>query len=174
MHLVVMVMLAKRHSLSIKSRFTVLIGTMSQKLMNGLGGHLQDSTRSLLLRVGIHSSTFGSHLAQVWQQNSNSIPTATMLRDAVSCSIFWKGDPFSCSKTFGKLLSCKLCQKERIVLLHDKWALPNPWMLSPLNKVSSVNYTIRYWWSQLRWKGCDLLFSRVLSGYQVWNWPHIR
>jgi hypothetical protein len=34
----------------------------------------------------------------MWQQNSNSIPTAGMLRDELTYSILWQGDPFSCSK----------------------------------------------------------------------------
>jgi hypothetical protein len=41
------------------------------------------------------NGTLASHLAQVWGQNSNSIPTAGMLHDY---SILWAGDPFSCSK----------------------------------------------------------------------------
>jgi hypothetical protein len=43
-----------------------------------------------------------------------------MLRDELSYSILWQGDPFSCSKTFGKL-ACKLCQKERVALLRHSW-----------------------------------------------------
>jgi hypothetical protein len=59
-------------------------------------------------------------LALMWKWSSNSIPSAGMLRDKLSCSILWQGDPFSCSKTFGNL-SCKLCQKERVVLLRHSW-----------------------------------------------------
>jgi hypothetical protein len=77
------------------------IGAMSHTLRNCVGGgHLQDTRR--LLRDGIHGSTLASHLAHVWRQNSNSIPMAGMMRDALSCSILWQGDPFSnCSKFFG-------------------------------------------------------------------------
>jgi hypothetical protein len=56
----------------------------------------------------------------MWQQSSDSIPSAGMLRDELSCGILWQGDPYSCSKTFGKL-SCKLCQKERVALLRHSW-----------------------------------------------------
>jgi hypothetical protein len=63
-------------------------------------GHLQDTRK--LLKDGVRSSTLASHLAQMWQQNSNSIPSAGMLRDELTYSILWQGDPFSCSKTFGK------------------------------------------------------------------------
>jgi hypothetical protein len=74
-----------------------------------------------VLRNGTRSSTLSIHLAQMWQQSSDSIPSAGMLRDELSCSILlWQGDPFSCSKTDGKL-SCKLCQKERVALLRHSW-----------------------------------------------------
>jgi hypothetical protein len=79
-------------------------------------GHLQDTRK--LLKDGVRSSTLASHLTQMWQQNSNSILTARMLRDALTYSILWQGDPFSCSKAFGKL-ACKLCQKERVAALVD-------------------------------------------------------
>jgi hypothetical protein len=74
-----------------------------------------------LLKDGVRSSTLASHLAQMWQQNSNSIPSAVMLRDELTYSILWQGDPFSCSKTFGKL-ACKLCQKEWLALLRHSWS----------------------------------------------------
>jgi hypothetical protein len=66
--------------------------------------------------------TLAIHLAQmcVWQLSSDSIPSAGMLHDELSCSILWQGDPFSCSKTLGKL-SCKLCQKELVALLQHSW-----------------------------------------------------
>jgi hypothetical protein len=91
------------------------IGATSQTLKKRVAGHLQDTRK--LLRDGVRSSTFASHLAQMWQQNSNSIPTAGMLRDELTYSILWQGDPFSCSKTFGKL-ACILCQKGRVTLLR--------------------------------------------------------
>ena len=92
------------------------IGATSQTLKKRVGGHLQDTRR--LLRHGVHSRTLASHLAQrMRRQNSNSIPSAGMLCDELSCSILWQGDLFSCSKTFGKL-ACKLCQKEPVALLR--------------------------------------------------------
>jgi hypothetical protein len=94
------------------------IGATSQTLKKRVAGHLQDTRK--LLRDGVRSSTLASHLAQMWQRNSNSIPTAGMLRDELTYSILWQGDLFSCSKTFGKL-ACKLCQKERVALLRHSW-----------------------------------------------------
>ena len=94
------------------------IGATSKTLKNRVSGHLQ-STRRLIGR-GERSSTLASHLAHLWQQNSNGTPTAGMLRDMLSCTILWQGNPFSCSKTFGKL-ACKLCQKERVALLRHSW-----------------------------------------------------
>jgi hypothetical protein len=94
------------------------IGATSQPLKKRVAGHLQDTRK--LLRDGVRSSTLASHLAQMWQQSSNSIPTAGMLRDELAYSILWLGDPFSCSKAFGKL-ACKLCQKERVALLRHSW-----------------------------------------------------
>jgi hypothetical protein len=44
-----------------------------------------------------------------------------MFRDELTYSTLWQGDPFSCSKTFGKL-ACKLCQKERVALLRHSWS----------------------------------------------------
>jgi hypothetical protein len=79
--------------------------------------HLQSARQ--FLRNG--TRILAIHLAQIWQRSSNSIPSAGMLRDELSCSILWQGDPFSCSKRmFGKL-SCKLCQKERVALLWHSW-----------------------------------------------------
>jgi hypothetical protein len=83
-----------------------------------VAGHLQSARQ--FLRNGTGSSTLAIHLAQMWQRSSDSIPSAGMLHDELSCSILWQGDPFSCSKTFGKL-SCKLCQKERVALLRHSW-----------------------------------------------------
>jgi hypothetical protein len=87
-------------------------------LKKRVAGHLQDIRK--LLRDGVRSSTLSSHLAQICQQNSNFIPTAGMLRDELTYSILWQGDPSTCSKTFGKL-ACKLCQKERVALLRHSW-----------------------------------------------------
>jgi hypothetical protein len=51
---------------------------------------------------------------------------------------------------------------------HNKWSLRNPLIQSPSSKVPLINYTVRYWWSHLGWKGCDLLvFSRVWPGYRM-------
>jgi hypothetical protein len=92
---------------------------MSQTLKKRVAGHLQSARQ--FLRNGTRSSTLAIHLAQMWQRSSNSIPGAGMLRDELSCSILWQGDPFSCSKPFGKL-SCKFCQKEeRVALLWHSW-----------------------------------------------------
>jgi hypothetical protein len=67
------------------------------------------------------SKRLASHLAQMWQKNSDKIPSAGMLRDEITYSILWQGDPFSCSKLFGKL-ACKLCKKERVALLRHSWS----------------------------------------------------
>jgi hypothetical protein len=50
-----------------------------------MAGHLQDTRK--LLKDGVHSSTLANHLAEMWQQNSNSIPSAGMLRDELTYSI---------------------------------------------------------------------------------------
>jgi hypothetical protein len=81
------------------------IGAASQTLKKRVAGHLQDTRK--LLKDGVRSSTLASHLAQMWQQNSNLTPSAGMLHDELTYSILWQGDPFSCSKTFGKL-ACKI------------------------------------------------------------------
>jgi hypothetical protein len=44
------------------------------------------STRNVLID-GVRSSTLASHLAQMWQQNSNLTPSAGMLRDELTYSI---------------------------------------------------------------------------------------
>ena len=87
-------------------------------LKSRMGGHFQN-TRALILR-GKRSSTLASHLAEVWRRNTNAIPTAGMLRGELDYTILWQGDPFSCSKRFGKL-ACKLCQREWVVLLRHSW-----------------------------------------------------
>jgi hypothetical protein len=94
------------------------ISATSQTLKKRVAGHLQSARQ--FLRNGTRSSTLAIHLAQMWQQSSDSIPSAGMLRDELSCSILWQSDPFSCSKMFGKL-SCKLCKKERVALLRHSW-----------------------------------------------------
>jgi hypothetical protein len=81
------------------------IGSTSQTLKKRVAGHLQSARQ--FLRNGTRSSTLAIHLVQMWQRSSDSIPSTGMLRDELSCSILWQGDPFSCSKTFGEL-SCKL------------------------------------------------------------------
>jgi hypothetical protein len=95
------------------------IGATSQTLKKWVAGHLPSAHQ--FLRNGTCSSTLAIHLVQMWQQSSDSIPSAGMvLRDELFCSILWQGDPFSCSKTFCNL-SCKLCQKERVALLQHSW-----------------------------------------------------
>jgi hypothetical protein len=94
------------------------IGAMSQMLKKRVAGHLQSARQ--FLRNGTRGSTLANYLARMWQGSNNSIPSAGMLRDELSCSALWQGDPFSCSKTFGKL-SCKLCQKEQVALLWHSW-----------------------------------------------------
>jgi hypothetical protein len=67
--------------------------------------HLQSARQ--FLRNGTRSSILAIHLAQIWQRSSNSIPSAGMLRDELSCSILWQSDPFSCSKCLVNfLVSC--------------------------------------------------------------------
>lgn len=96
------------------------IGATSDTLKNRVSQHLQDART--LLRVGERSSTLASHLAARWQRNNNpSIPAAGQLREKLSFSVLWQGDPFSCSKKFGQL-GCKLCQKERVALLRHSWS----------------------------------------------------
>jgi hypothetical protein len=93
-------MFAARHSLSsykvtIPRTGKYYIGATSQMLKKRVAGHLQSARQ--FLRNGTRSSTLAIHLAQMWQQSSDSIPSAGMLRDELSCSILWQGDPFSCS-----------------------------------------------------------------------------
>jgi hypothetical protein len=93
-------MFAARHSLSsykvtIPRTGKYYIGATSQTLKKRVAGHLQSARQ--FLRNGTRSSTLAIHLAQMWQQSSDSIPSAGMLRDELSCSILWQGDPFSCS-----------------------------------------------------------------------------
>jgi hypothetical protein len=137
---------AARHSLSIRLRFRKL-GSItlvqrhrrctSQTLKKRVAGHLQDTRK--LLKDGVRSSTLASHLAQMWQQNSNPVPSAGMLRDELTYSILWQGDPFSCSKTFGKL-ACKLCQKERVALLRHSWTDG----ANMLNDRSEIHWSCRH------------------------------
>jgi hypothetical protein len=84
------------------------IGATLQTLKKWVVGHLQRARQ--FLRNGTRSSTLAIHLAQrMWQRSSNSIPSAGVLHDELSCSILWQGDPFSCSKTFGKVVSEGAC-----------------------------------------------------------------
>jgi hypothetical protein len=84
------------------------IGATLQTFKKLVAGHLQSARQ--FLRNGTRSSTLAIPLAQMWQQSSDSILSAGMLRDELSCSIL----------SFGKL-SCKLCQKERVALLRHSW-----------------------------------------------------
>jgi hypothetical protein len=81
-------MFAARHSLLIRVRFRKLGSITSvQTLKKRAAGHLQDTRK--LLRVRVRSSALASHLAQMGQRNSNSIPSAGMLRDELTYSILW-------------------------------------------------------------------------------------
>jgi hypothetical protein len=64
------------------------IGASSQPLKKRMAGHLQDTRK--LLKDGVRSSTLASHLAQMRQQNNNSVPSAGMLRDELTYSILGK------------------------------------------------------------------------------------
>jgi hypothetical protein len=122
------------------------IGATSQTMKKWVAGHLQSARK--FLRNGIRSSTLAIHLAQMWQQSSNSIPSAGMLHDELSCSILWQVDPFSCSKTFGKL-SCKLCQK-----LRHSW-MDESNMLNDRSELhGSCPHTAGFHWLFM-WSGTD-------------------
>jgi hypothetical protein len=123
------------------------IGATLQTLKKRVAGHLQSARQ--FLRNGTCSSTLAIHLAQMWQQSSDSIPSAGMLRDELSCSSLWQGDPFSCSETFGKL-SCKLCQKEWVALLWQSW-MDELNMLSDRSELhGSCRHTARFHWLFMR------------------------
>ena len=107
------------YKITVQSTGKYYIGATSNTLKSRVAGHLQGARR--FLRDGTRSSTLAHHLGQVWRSGSNAIPSAGMLRDELSYSILWQGDPFSCSKTFGKL-TCKLCQKERVALVRHSWS----------------------------------------------------
>jgi hypothetical protein len=56
-------------------------------LKKRVAGHLQDTCK--LLKDGFRNSSLASHLAQMWQQHSNSVPSAGMLRDELTYSILF-------------------------------------------------------------------------------------
>jgi hypothetical protein len=121
-----------------------------------MAGHLQN-TRILLID-GVRSSTLTSPMAQMWQQNSNLTPSAGMLRDELTYSILWQGDPFSCSKTFGKL-ACILCQKERVALLRHSWS-DGVNMLNDRSEIhGSCRHTARF--HRLRYGPVLMILPRV-------------
>jgi hypothetical protein len=117
------------------------IGATSQTLKKWVAGHLPSARQ--FLRNGTRSSTLAILLAQMWQQSNDSIPSAGMLCDELSCSILWQGDPFSCSKTLGKL-SCKLCQKERVALLRHSWMDESNMMNDCSELHGSCSHTARF------------------------------
>ena len=96
------------YKITVRDTGKYYIGATSNTLKSRVAGHLQGARR--FLRDGTRSSTLAHHLGQVWRSGSNAIPSAGMLRDELSYSILWQGDPFSCSKMFGKL-TCKLCKE---------------------------------------------------------------
>ena len=111
------------------------------------------STLQLCIIVLLHIQIL-CHLAQVWRRNTKSIPTAGMLREALDYNILWQGDPFSCSKTFGKL-TCKLCQKERVALLRHSW-MDEANMLNDRNEIhGSCRHRARFHRLTLKRSGTD-------------------
>jgi hypothetical protein len=74
---------------------------------------------------------------------ANFVRKAVSITKQLTYSILWQGDPFSCSKTFGKL-ACKLCQKERVALLRHSW-LDGVNMLSDRSEIhGSCRHTARF------------------------------
>jgi hypothetical protein len=81
--------------------YCTVITTISPSLVNTcLCNHcfLLESVRN-----GVHGRTRFIHLLQMMQQSSNSILLAAMFPDALSCSILWLSNSFSCKKVSGKL-----------------------------------------------------------------------
>ena len=88
------------------------IGNTQQHLKKRMNQHFIE-VRSLVNR-DLTSDSFAKHFASHFQKNEK-IATKDV-RAKVTMGILWKGNPISCSKSFGKL-NCSLCMKERLLIL---------------------------------------------------------
>ena len=73
-----------------------------------------------LVSAGKTSDSFAKHFASVClDENKGKKKVSNKdVRELVEMSILWYGNPISCHKSFGKL-SCRLCMKERILILEE-------------------------------------------------------
>ena len=92
------------------------IGNTQQHLKKRMNQHFIE-VRSLVNR-DLTSDSFAKHFASHFPKNEK-IATKDV-RAKITMGILWKGNPISCSKSFGKL-NCSLCMKERLLILKALW-----------------------------------------------------
>ena len=79
-----------------------------------MAAHYIDVRRLVL--TGKKSDSFASHFATFF--NTESKPTPSLLREKITFSILWQGNPLSVQKSFGTK-NCRLCLKESIHILKN-------------------------------------------------------
>ena len=79
-----------------------------------MAGHYSNICRLIL--TSKKSDSFASHFATFF--NTESKPTPTLLRQKMTFSILWQGNPLSVQKSFGTKNS-RLCMKESTHILKN-------------------------------------------------------
>ena len=90
----------------------VYIGSTHQHLKKRMQQHNTDAIR--FHRSGKKSTAFAEHFGTVFMNFKQLTPR--LLRNNITYSILWKGNPLSTVKTFGTP-HCKLCTKEKLEIL---------------------------------------------------------
>ena len=90
------------------------IGNTQQAYKKRMTAHYSDVRRLVL--TGKKSDSFASHFANLFK--TDSIPTPSLLREKITFSILWQGNPLSVQKSFGTK-NCRLCLKESIHILKN-------------------------------------------------------
>ena len=89
-------------------------GNTHEKLKYRMAGHYSDVQR--LIQKGKRSDSFATHFAALFEPGSK--PSPSQMREKMTFSVLWKGNPISVQKTFGTK-NCLLCMKERTQIIKN-------------------------------------------------------
>ena len=96
------------------------IGNTQQAYKKRMTAHYSDVRRLVL--TGKKSDSFASHFSSFF--NTESKPTPSLLREKISFSILWQGNPLAVQKSFGTR-TCRLCLKESTHILKELHTNPD-------------------------------------------------
>ena len=104
------------YQVTCKETGLIYIGNTQQTLKDRMYGHYADLQK--LVFKGIKSDSFASHYSTLFEKGTK--PSPAQMREKMSFSILWQGNPITVNKTFGSK-NCRLCMRERTLILKNMY-----------------------------------------------------